>query len=90
MFLKENQILDKEFFKEENECTYKQDVLAGLLVDCGNGDKILKSGVYGYNDSLLKKLDKHLAKGNVNLKEMNNEEVAIAMVPKISRLWKWG
>ncbi len=52
------------------------------LVDCGNGDKILKSGVYGYNDTLLKKLDKHLAKGNVNLKEMNNEEVAIAMVPK--------
>ncbi len=82
MFLKENQILDKEYFKEENEWTYNKDVLAGLLVDCGNGDKILKSGVYGYNDTLLKKLDKHLAKGNVNLKEMNNEEVAIAMVPK--------
>ena len=82
MFLKENQILDKEYFKEENEWTYNKDVLAGLLVDCGNGDKILKSGVYGYNDTLLKKLDKHLAKGNVDLKEMNNEEVAIAMVPK--------
>lgn len=82
MFLKENQILDKEYFKKENEWTYNKDVLAGLLVDCGNGDKILKSGVYGYNDTLLKKLDKHLAKGNVNLKEMNNEEVAIAMVPK--------
>ena len=82
MFLKENQILDKEYFKEENEWTYNKDVLAGLLVDCGNGDKILKSGVYGYNDTLLKKLDKHLAKGNVNLKEMNNEKVAIAMVPK--------
>lgn len=82
MFLKENQILDKEYFKEENEWTYNKDVLAGLLVDCANGDKILKSGVYGYNDTLLKKLDKHLAKGNVNLKEMNNEEVAIAMIPK--------
>ena len=82
MFLKENQILDKEYFKERNEEPYNKDVLGGLLVDCGNGDKILKSGVYGYNDTLLKKLDKHLAKGNVNLKEMNNEEVAIAMVPK--------
>ena len=82
MFLKENQILDKEYFKKENEGTYTKDVLGGLLVDCGNGDKILKSGVYGYNDTLLKKLDKHLAKGNVDLKEMNNEEVAIAMVPK--------
>lgn len=82
MFLKENQILDKEYFKKENEGTYTKNVLGGLLVDCGNGDKILKSGVYGYNDTLLKKLDKHLAKGNVNLKEMNNEEVAIAMVPK--------
>lgn len=82
MFLKENQILDNEYFKKENEGTYTKNVLGGLLVDCGNGDKILKSGVYGYNDTLLKKLDKHLAKGNVNLKEMNNEEVAIAMVPK--------
>ena len=82
MFLKENQILDNEYFKERNEEPYNKDVLGGLLVDCGNGDKILKSGVYGYNDTLLKKLDKHLAKGNVNLKEMNNEEVAIAMVPK--------
>ncbi len=82
MFLKENQILDKEYFKKRNEEPYNKDVLGGLLVDCGNGDKILKSGVYGYNDTLLKKLDKHLAKGNVNLKEMNNEEVAIAMVPK--------
>lgn len=82
MFLKENQILDNEYFKKENEGTYTKNVLGGLLVDCGNEDKILKSGVYGYNDTLLKKLDKHLAKGNVNLKEMNNEEVAIAMVPK--------
>lgn len=82
MFLKENQILDKEYFKKENEGIYTKNVLGGLLVDCGNGDKILKSGVYGYNDTLLKKLDKHLAKGNVDLKEMNNEEVAIAMVPK--------
>ena len=82
MFLKENQILDKEYFKKRNEEPYNKDVLGGLLVDCGNGDKILKSGVYGYNDTLLKKLDKHLAKGNVDLKEMNNEEVAIAMVPK--------
>lgn len=82
MFLKENQILDKEYFKKENEGTYTKNVLGGLLVDCGNGDKILKSGVYGYNDTLLKKLDKHLVKGNVDLKEMNNEEVAIAMVPK--------
>ena len=82
MFLKENQILDKEYFKKENEGTYTKNVLGGLLVDCGNGDKILKSGVYGYNDTLLKKLDKHLAKGNVDLKEINNEEVAIAMVPK--------
>ena len=82
MFLKEDQILDKEYFKEKNKEPYNKDVLGGLLVDCGNGDKILKSGVYGYNDTLLKKLDKHLAKGNVDLKEMNNEEVAIAMVPK--------
>ncbi|MED9948452.1 MAG: ABC transporter permease [Peptacetobacter hiranonis] len=82
MFLKEDQILDNEYFKERNEEPYSKDVLGGLLVDCGNGDKILKSGVYGYNDTLLKKLDKHLAKGNVDLKEMNNEEVAIAMVPK--------
>lgn len=82
MFLKENQILDKEYFKEKNKEPYNKDVLGGLLVDCGNGDKILKSSVYGYNNTLLKKLDKLLAKGNVNLKEMNNEEVAIAMVPK--------
>ena len=82
MFLKEDQILDKEYFKEKNKEPYNKDVLGGLLVDCGNGDKILKSSVYGYNNTLLKKLDKHLAKGNVDLKEMNNEEVAIAMVPK--------
>ena len=80
MFLKENQILDKEYFKKENEGTYTKNVLGGLLVDCGNGDKILKSGVYGYNDTLLKKLDKHLAKGNVDLKEMNNEEVALSLI----------
>ena len=82
MFLKEDQILDKEYFKEKNKEPYNKDVLGGLLVDCGNGDKILKSSVYGYNNTLLKKLDKLLAKGNVDLKEMNNEEVAIAMVPK--------
>ena len=90
MFLKENQILDKEYFKKENEGTYTKNVLGGLLVDCGNRDKILKSGVYGYNDTLLKKLDKHLAKGNVDLKEMNNEEVAIAMVPKNNRKYTVG
>lgn len=82
MFLKDEQILDNEYFKEKNKEPYNKDVLGGLLVDCGNGDKILKSSVYGYNNTLLKKLDKLLAKGNVNLKEMNNEEVAIAMVPK--------
>lgn len=82
MFLKENQILDKEYFKERNEDPYNKNVLGGMLVDGGNGDKILKSGVYGYNDTLLKKLNKHLDKGNIDLKKMNNEEVAIAMVPK--------
>ncbi|WP_300282018.1 ABC transporter permease [Peptacetobacter sp.] len=82
MFLKENQILDKEYFKERNEDPYNKNVLSGMLVDCGNGDKILKSGVYGYNDTLLKKLNKHLDKGNIDLKKMNNEEVAIAMIPK--------
>lgn len=82
MFLKDEQILDNEYFKEKNKEPYNKDVLGGLLLDCGNGDKILKSSVYGYNNTLLKKLDKLLAKGNVNLKEMNNEEVAIAMVPK--------
>lgn len=82
MYLDKSQIVDHEYFEIENSLEYNKKVLNGLLTEDQNTGKfILKNNVYGYDESLLKELDKYLLDGKLDIDKMNNEDIALITIP---------
>ncbi|MCC0645624.1 MULTISPECIES: FtsX-like permease family protein [unclassified Clostridioides] len=53
------------------------------------GKYTLKQKLRGYNDEMIKSLEKYLVSGNINLKKMKKENLAIVYVPEISKTKKY-
>lgn len=53
------------------------------------GKYTLKQKLKGYNDEMIKSLEKYLVSGNINLKKMKKENLAIVYVPEISKTQKY-
>lgn len=53
------------------------------------GKYTLKQKLKGYNDEMIKSLEKYLVSGNINLKKIKKENLAIVYVPEISKTQKY-
>ena len=82
MLLDESQIAEPAYFEQMNSFAYYKNVLKGLLTEDKNtGGIILKNNLYGYDDSLLKRLDKYLLDGEIDINKMKNEDIALIRIP---------
>lgn len=86
MMLSKDTIAEPLYFESVNNSPYAKDIMNGMMVKNekakGKEDEyILKSTMYGYDDSLLKKLEKYVVKGKIDIKKMKNEDIAIIRIP---------
>lgn len=82
MVLKKHEIAELKYFEQKNSHEYTKNVLNGILTEDKNtGEFILKNIVYGYDDTLLKGLNKYLLEGEININKMKNEDIALIKIP---------
>ncbi|WP_024622107.1 ABC transporter permease [Metaclostridioides mangenotii] len=82
MPLQKSKISEPNYFEQINSYKYTKEVLNGLLTEDKNtGGVILKNHVYGYNDNLLKDLEKYLLDGEININKMKNQNIALIRIP---------
>lgn len=84
MVLDKKDILDMEFIEQLNNGGYTGDVLNGLLFKDKKSDKyLLKQKLKGFNDEMLKSLDKYVVSGKIDIEKMKKENLAVIYMPYI-------
>ncbi|GAA3657727.1 ABC transporter permease [Asaccharospora irregularis] len=82
LFLDKSEIAEPLYFDQLNSFEYYKNVLNGILTkDENSGKYVLKNIVYGYDDKLLKKLNKYIVDGEIDRSKMRNENIAIIKIP---------
>lgn len=82
MPLGKKDILDMQFFDENNESIYTKNVLNGLLIeDKKNNGYLLKQKLKGFNDEMLKSLNDYVISGKIDIEKMKKENLAVVYVP---------
>ena len=83
MPIEKSKILDMEFFENQSKSGgYFGEVLNGLIIDDKkNNEYLLKQKLKGYNTEMLKKLNKYLVSGEINIDKMKKENLAVVYVP---------
>lgn len=84
MVLDKKDILDMEFIEQLNNGGYTGSVLNGLLFKDKKSDKyLLKQKLKGFNDEMLKSLDKYVVRGKIDIEKMKKENLAVIYMPYI-------
>ncbi|MCC3863581.1 ABC transporter permease [Terrisporobacter petrolearius] len=84
MVLDKKDILDMEFIDQLNNGGYTGSVLNGLLFKDKKSDQyLLKQKLKGFNDEMLKSLDKYVVSGKIDIEKMKNENLAVIYMPYI-------
>lgn len=84
MVLDKKDILDMEFIEQLNNGGYTGSVLNGLLFKDKKSDKyLLKQKLKGFNDEMLKSLDKYMVSGKIDIEKMKKENLAVIYMPYI-------
>ncbi|UEL48815.1 ABC transporter permease [Terrisporobacter hibernicus] len=84
MVLDKKDILDMEFIEQLNNGGYTGSVLNGLLFKDKKSDKyLLKQKLKGFNDEMLKSLDKYVVSGKIDIEKMKKENLAVIYIPYI-------
>ncbi|SFJ66976.1 ABC-type transport system, involved in lipoprotein release, permease component [Terrisporobacter glycolicus] len=84
MVLDKKDILDMEFIEQLNNGGYTGSVLNGLLFKDKKSDKyLLKQKLKGFNDEMLKSLDKYVVSGKIDIEKMKKENLAVIYMPYI-------
>ncbi|WP_343338700.1 hypothetical protein TPELB_09010 [Terrisporobacter petrolearius] len=84
MVLDKKDILDMEYIEQLNNGGYTGSVLNGLLFKDKKSDKyLLKQKLKGFNDEMLKSLDKYVVSGKIDIEKMKKENVAVIYMPYI-------
>ncbi|CEN23308.1 ABC transporter permease [[Clostridium] sordellii] len=82
MILDKSKVSEPDYFEQKNSTPYNKNVLNGLLVQKENSnDVIIKHNIYGYDEKLLKGLEKYLKNGEIDLNKMKNEPIALINIP---------
>lgn len=84
MPLDKKDILDMKFIEELSSGGYTGSVLNGLLSENKEtGGYLLKQKLKGYNDSMLKSLNKYVVSGSIDIDKMKKENLAVIYMPYI-------
>lgn len=86
LMLSDNNITEPMYFEQINSYPYINELMNGMLVKNEsykniNDKYILKNITYGYDDELLKKLNKYISKGEININDMRNKNIAVVRIP---------
>ncbi|MCR8745122.1 ABC transporter permease [Romboutsia lituseburensis] len=82
MQIDKEKILDKQFFDCLKKGGYYGDVLNGLLIDDkSTGDYLIKQKLKGYNDEMLKSLNKYTVSGELDIEKIKKENLAVVYIP---------
>lgn len=82
MQIGKEKILDKQFFDCLKKGGYYGDVLNGLLIDDkSTGDYLIKQKLKGYNDEMLKSLNKYTVSGELDIEKIKKENLAVVYIP---------
>lgn len=83
-----NKINRLDYYKSINSSPYHK--LNPLFIkNKTTGKYTLKQKLKGYNDEMIKSLEKYLVSGNISLKKMKKENLAIVYIPEISKTQKY-
>lgn len=90
MPIEKSKILDKQFFEDTaSHGGYFGEVLNGLMMyDKKNNEYLLKQKLKGYNEEMLKELNKYLVSGEINIDKMEKENLAVVYVPHVYEKFK--
>lgn len=83
MIVEENDISNKEYFKNMNDSAsdmYYKDLLER---DKETKELILKNNIKGYNDAAIGRMKSYLLDGDITLEKMKKENLAILYIPQI-------
>lgn len=83
MVVDEEDIFNREYFKNMNDSASDMYYQALLDTDKNTGELILKNNIKGYNDAAIKKVNNYILSGNIDLKKMKKKNIAILYVPQI-------
>ncbi|WP_394863387.1 ABC transporter permease [Paraclostridium bifermentans] len=82
MQIDKDKILDKQFFDCLKKGGYYGEVLNGLLIeDKSTGDYLIKQKLKGYNDEMLKSLNKYKISGEIDIDKIKTENLAVVYIP---------
>lgn len=84
MLLDKKDILEMGYIDHMNMGGYTQSVLNGLLFkDKESNQYLLKQKLKGFNDEMLKSLDKYVISGKIDVEKMKKENLAVIYMPHI-------
>lgn len=82
MQIDKDKVLDKQFFDCLKKGGYYGEVLNGLLIDDkSTGDYLIKQKLKGYNDEMLKSLNKYRTSGEIDIDKIKTENLAVVYIP---------
>lgn len=82
LILNESDISNKKYFDRLNEKVSDMYFNSYLSKDKNTNELLLKNSFRGYNDAALNKLKNYVIKGDINIKKMNEEDIAVLYVPQ--------
>lgn len=82
LILNEDDISNKQYFDNLNNGASDMYFNSYLKKDKNTNELLLKNSFRGYNDAALSKLKKYVIDGNINIKKMNEENIAILCIPQ--------
>ncbi|MBS5788111.1 MAG: ABC transporter permease [Clostridioides difficile] len=82
LILNESDISNKKYFDNLNIDASDMYFNSYLRKDKNTNELLLKNSFRGYNDDALNKLENYVIKGNINIKKMDEENIAILSVPQ--------
>lgn len=82
LILNESDISNKKYFDNLNESVSDMYFNSYLGKDKNTNELLLKNSFRGYNDAALNKLKNYVIKGNINIKKMKEEDIAVLCVPQ--------
>ncbi|WP_315167630.1 ABC transporter permease [Metaclostridioides mangenotii] len=82
LILNESDISNKKYFDNLNIGASDMYFNSYLSKDKNTNELLLKNSFRGYNDDALNKLEDYVIKGNINIKKMADENIAILSVPQ--------
>lgn len=85
LILNERNILNQKYFDKLNSQVDKDKFDYYLGKDKHTNELILRNNFRGYDNAALEKLKNYKLKGDININEMKNKDIAIVYIPQVNK-----